>query len=67
MNSEEFLNENLEFDAVKMMRVIRNRRDELYAKNRELWEKRLREIRKKYGIKTEEVEFASTDLVFEPA
>ena len=45
MNSEEFLNENLEFDAVKMMRVIRTRRDELYAQNKELWENRLREIR----------------------
>ena len=67
MNSEEFLNENLEFDAVKMMRVIRTRRDELYAQNKELWENRLREIREKYGIKTEESEFASAGLAFEPA
>ncbi|MDZ7261874.1 MAG: hypothetical protein ONB05_07190 [candidate division KSB1 bacterium] len=39
------------FDAVKMMRVIRDKLSKLYIEHPELEEKHLQEIRKKYGIK----------------
>ena len=46
-----------EFDAVKMMRDIRNKHHEEYEKNPGLREKRLAEIRKKYSnrIKNKEL------------
>ena len=40
-----------DFDAVKMMRDIRNKHHEEYEKNPELREKRLAEIRKKYSAR----------------
>ena len=40
-----------EFDAVKMMREIRNKHHEKYKDNPQLREKRLKEIRKKYAGK----------------
>ncbi len=40
---------NKDFDAVKMMREIRDRRHSEYEQNPELREKRLAEIRKKYA------------------
>ena len=39
------------FDAVQMMRDIRNKRNEEYSLNPQLREKRLNEIRKKYADK----------------
>jgi hypothetical protein len=39
------------FDAVKMMRDIRDKRHAEYEKNPQLREKRLAEIRKKYAKK----------------
>ena len=39
------------FNAVKMMRDIRNKRHEEYEKNPELREKRLLEIQKKYSAR----------------
>ena len=42
-----------EFDAVKMMRDIRDRLSERWSKNPELEMKDLEEIRKKYNIKVE--------------
>ena len=41
------------FDAVKMMREIRDKLSERYSNNPELEEEDLQEIRKKYGIKTD--------------
>ena len=38
-----------DFDAVKMMRDIRNKHHEVYEKNPGLREQRLAEIRKKYS------------------
>lgn len=40
-----------DFDAVKMMRRIRDKHHEEYEKNPELREKRLLEIRNKYKIR----------------
>ena len=40
-----------DFDAVDMMRKIRDKHHEDYKKNPSLREKRLAEIRKKYNIK----------------
>jgi hypothetical protein len=40
-----------DFDAVEMMRRIRDKHYEIYKKNPELKQKRLSEIRKKYKIK----------------
>ncbi|MBU1077901.1 MAG: hypothetical protein KKH98_11455 [Spirochaetes bacterium] len=42
---------NKKFDAVKMMRKIRDNLSRKYADNPELEEKELSEIRKKYKIK----------------
>jgi len=42
-----------EFDAVKMMRDIRDRLSERWSNNPELEMKDLEEIRKKYNIKVE--------------
>ena len=42
---------NKDFDAVKMMRVIRDNHRKMYEHNPELREKRLIEIRKKYANK----------------
>lgn len=39
------------FEAVKMMRDIRDKLSDRYIKNPELQEKDLDEIRRKYGIK----------------
>lgn len=45
-------NENKkEFDAVRIMRDIRDRLSERYTKNPELEERELEETRQKYGIK----------------
>jgi hypothetical protein len=43
---------NKEFDAVKMMRDIRDNLNKKYEKNPALREKNLQQIRKKYGLKT---------------
>ncbi len=40
-----------DFDAVKMMRDIRNKRHEEYSSDPQLREERLKEIRKKYANK----------------
>ncbi len=48
-----------EFDAVKMMRNIRNKRHAEYETNPELREKRLEAIRKKYAEKIKRQETAS--------
>jgi hypothetical protein len=40
-----------DFDAVKMMRDIRQKRTEEYEMNPQLREQRLKEIRKKYASK----------------
>ncbi len=42
------------FDAVKMMRDIRNNLSQKYSDNSELEENELEQIRKKYGIKIKE-------------
>jgi len=42
---------NKDFDAVKMMRDIRNKRHKEYSSNPQLREERLKEIRKKYARK----------------
>ena len=42
------------FDAVEMMRKIRNKLSRRYLKNPELEEKDLEQMRKKYGIQTRE-------------
>jgi len=42
------------FDAVKMMRGIRNKLSQRYLENPELEEKDLEKIRKKYGIEIRE-------------
>jgi len=47
-----------EFDAVKMMRDIRQKRHEEYESNPQLREKRLKEIRKKYARKIKSQELA---------
>jgi len=47
-----------EFDAVKMMRQIRNEHHKLYESNPDLREKRLIEIRKRYAHKIKNKEFA---------
>ena len=47
------------FDAVKMMRDIRNKHHEEYEKNPESREKRLAEIRKKYSKKIKNKEIAN--------
>ena len=47
------------FDAVKMMRDIRNKHHEEYEKNPELREKRLAEIRKKYSTRIKNKELAN--------
>jgi hypothetical protein len=39
-----------EFDAVEMMRDIREKLHKKYEKNPELRKKRLEEVRKKYGL-----------------
>lgn len=44
--------EEKKFDAVKMMREIRDKLSEKYSNNPELEERDLQKIRKKYGIKT---------------
>ena len=41
------------FDAVKMMRDIRDKLSERWAKNPELMMKDLEEVRKKYNLKVE--------------
>ncbi|MDY6934681.1 MAG: hypothetical protein SVZ03_10760 [Spirochaetota bacterium] len=41
-----------EFDAVKMMREIRDKLTKQYSDNPDLEERDLQKIRKKYGIKT---------------
>ena len=46
------------FDAVKMMRDIRNKHHEEYEKNPGLREKRLAEIRKKYSARIKNREFS---------
>jgi hypothetical protein len=43
------------FDAVKMMRDIRNKHHEEYEKNPKLRERRLAEIRKKYSSRIKKV------------
>ena len=40
------------FDAVKMMREIRDRLSREYSKNPEIEKSDLKEIRRKYGIKS---------------
>ena len=45
------MKESKEFDAVAMMRSIRNKHHEEYTKNPELREKRLSDIREKYRTK----------------
>ena len=40
-----------EFDAVKMMRDIRNKLADKYSKSPELEDKELEEVREKYNIK----------------
>jgi hypothetical protein len=47
------------FDAVKMMRDIRNKHHEEYEKNPELREKRLAKIRKKYSKRIKNKELAN--------
>ena len=42
---------NKKFDAVKMMRKIRDNLSQKYTKNPKLEEKELSDIRKKYNIK----------------
>jgi len=42
------------FDAVKMMREIRDNKRKLYEKNPRLWEKNLLRIRKKYNLSLNE-------------
>ena len=42
------------FDCVELMRKIRDKHNSLYDKNPALREKRLAEIRKKFGIKKKE-------------
>jgi hypothetical protein len=46
------------FDAVKMMREIRNKRHEEYEKNPEIREQRMAEIRKKYSNKIKNKDFS---------
>ena len=48
-----------DFDAVKMMRDIRNKRHAEYEKKPQLREKRLAEIRKKYAEKIKNPKTAS--------
>ena len=48
-----------DFDAVKMMRAIRDKHHMEYEFNPELREKRLEEIRKKYWNKIKKSEHAS--------
>jgi hypothetical protein len=48
-----------EFDAVKMMRDIRDKHHAEYESNPDLREKRLAAIRKKYAGKIKNSEFAS--------
>ena len=48
-----------DFDAVKMVRDIRNKHHEEYEKNPELREKRLAVIRKKYSSRIKNKEFSS--------
>jgi hypothetical protein len=40
-----------EFDAVRMMREIRDKLSRIYVKDREIEERELQGIREKYGIK----------------
>ena len=47
------------FDAVKMMRDIRNKHHEEYEKNPELREKRLAEIRKIYSSRIKKKKLTS--------
>ena len=47
---------NKKFDAVKMMRKIRDNLSRKYANNPKLEEKELSEIRKKYNFKNENKE-----------
>ena len=47
------------FDAVKMMRDIRNKHHEEYEKNPGLREQRLAEIRKKYSARIKNKELAN--------
>ena len=49
-----------DFDAVKMMRDIRNKHREEYEKNPELREKRLAEIRKRYFSEIKNNELAKS-------
>lgn len=42
------------FDAVKMMREIRDKLSKIYSKDSEVEKRDLREIRKKYGIREKE-------------
>jgi hypothetical protein len=48
-----------DFDSVKMMREIREKRHAEYEKNPELREKRLKAIRKKYSSKIKKQDTAS--------
>lgn len=48
-----------DFDAVKMMRDIRDKHHNEYESNPELREKRLAVIRKKYAHRIKNTEFAS--------
>jgi len=48
-----------DFDAVKMMRDIREKRHKEYESNPELREKRLAEIRKKYANRIKYSEYTS--------
>ena len=49
------------FDSVKMMREIRNNLSQIYFDNPELEIKDLKDIRKKYGIKSKDLTY--TDVV----
>ena len=46
---------NKKFDAVKMMREIRDRLSKRYSEDTEAEERDLQEIRRKYGIKRTEM------------
>ena len=47
-----------DFDAVKMMREIRDKHHKAYSKNPQLREERLAEIRKRYAAKIKNQETA---------
>lgn len=50
-----------DFDAVKMMREIRDKHHAEYEKNPDLRKKRLAEIRKKYAHRIRKSEFINLD------